>query len=249
MAFLEPQVTWIHGINAKDNEVQSYDFGIVNADDDSGVEVFYLWNNYGGAQDAPKMEDVEITTRDLNGGDGSTSGMKVEAVANNWFKVKVDSLGESSYTPIGKGGVGTINPSGLKALGTNGSTTNKNEATAVQWTASQTWSLGQYVKPTVANGYIYEVTTAGLGDAVEPSWLTTEGLIVSDGTAVLTARKIINTPAAKELLGLANNAQPDGTGVALAAGNFAQFSVIASVPANATTGRNQGNFRVSYRFV
>lgn len=249
MAFLEPQVTWIHGINAKDNEVTSYDFGIVNADDDSGVEKFFLWNNYGGVQDAPKMEDVEITTRDLNGGDGTTSGQKVEAVANNWFKVRVDSLGEGTFTPIGRGGVGTVNPSGLKALGTNGSTTNKNEATAIVWSPAQTWTLGQYVKPTVANGYIYEVTQAGLGDSSEPTWLTTEGLLVDDGTAQLTARKIINTPATKELLGLANNAQDDGTGVELAAGNFAEFSIIASVPANATTGRNQGNFRATYRFV
>lgn len=250
MAILEPVVTWIHGVNKKDNEVAgTFNFGIVNADDDSGIEKFFLWNNYGGVADAPKMEDVTITTRDLDGGDGSTSGKIVEAVRDNWMKVRVDSLGESGFTAIGKGGVGTTNPSGVKALGTKGQTKNVNADTAIVWTAEQTWSLGTYVKPTVDNGFIYKVTEAGLGGATEPTWLTTEGLMVNDGTAILTAYKIMNTPATNEILGLANNAQDDGVGVEDAAGNFAEFSIMASVPAQATTGRNQGNFVASYRFV
>lgn len=249
MAFLEPQVTWIHGANAKDNAVTSHDFGTVNADDESGVEKFYLWNNYGGTQDAPKMEDITMTTRDLGGGDGTSAGNIVEAVKDNWMHVRVDSKGEGTFTAIGRGGVGTTNPTGLHPIGTNGETKHVKADTAVEWTASQTWTLGTFVKPTAPNGFIYEVTEAGMGDGVEPTWLTTEGLITADGTAKLTARKIMNKPAENELLGLANNAQDDGTGVTDAAGNFAEFSVKAVVPANATTGRNQGNFRASYRFV
>lgn len=250
MANLEPVVTWIHGENKKDAEViGTFNFGVINADDDSAVETFFLWNNYGGTEDVPKMEDITITTRDLTGGDGSTAGNIVEAVRDNWMKVRVDSLSESGFTAIGKGGVGTTNPSGLHEIGTNGQTKNKNATTAVTWTASQTWTLGQYVKPTADNGFIYKVTTAGMGDSTEPTWLTTEGLIVNDGTAVLTAVPIMKKPDAQQLLGLANNTQNDGTGASDAAGNWSQFSIMASVPASATTGRNQGNFRVSYRFV
>jgi len=250
MALLEPVPMWIHGVNAKNNEVTgAFNFGVVKADEDSGVEKFYFWNNYGGTENAPKMEDVTITTRDLEGGDGGTAGKIVEAVRDNWMKVKVDSLGETGFTPIGRGGVGTVNPSGMKDIGTNGETKNIHADTAIAWTASQTWSLGQFVKPTADNGFIYEVTTAGLGDATEPTWLTTEGLLVTDGTATLTARKIMNKPAPKEILGLANNTQDDGTGASDAAGNFAEFSIMGSVPAQATTGRNRGNFQMSYRFV
>lgn len=250
MALLEPQVTWIHGVNAKDNEVTGiFNFGVVKADEESGVEKFYLWNNYGGTQNAPKMEDVTITTRDLDGGDGSNPGKIVEAVRDNWMRVRVDSLGEGGFTAIGKGGVGTTNPQGTHKVGTNGETKHVKADGAVTWTASQTWTLGTFVKPTAPNGFIYEVTEAGLGDSTEPTWLTTEGLLVEDGTAKFTARKIMNKPALNELLGLANNAQDDGTGVADAAGNFAELSLKIAVPSLATTGRNVGNVQAIYLFV
>lgn len=249
MALLEPQVTWIHGVNAKDNEVTSFNFGVVKADEDSNVEKFFLWNNYGGTENAPKMEDITITTRDLDGGDGGSVGKIVEAVRDNWMRVRVDSKGEGSFTAIGRGGVGTPNPTGVHAVGTDGETKHVKADSAIAWTGGQTWSLGTFVKPTAPNGFIYEVTEAGLGDGVEPTWLTEEGLMVTDGLATLTARKIMNKPGTNELLGLANNAQNDGTGVADAAGNFAELSLMVSVPSLATTGRNLGNIVAVYLFV
>jgi hypothetical protein len=57
------------------------------------------------------------------------------------------------------------------------------------WTASRTWSKGDYVVPTTSNGWIYQCTTAGTGTGVEPTWPTTEGNTVADGSATFTTRK------------------------------------------------------------
>jgi len=250
MANLEPVVTWIHGENKKDKEITGvFDFGRVDADKSSAIEIFFLWNNYGGLVDVPKMEDVTITTRDLSGGDGTSPLSPVEAVKDNWMQVRIDSLTETAFTPIGRGGQGTVNPSGVKAMGTKGQTKNVNADTATAWTANKTLNLEEYIKPTVENGFVYKVTQAGVGGDTEPTWLLTEGLIVNDGTAVLTAVPIMKTPADNEILGLANNTQNDGTGAENAQGNFVQFSTKAVVPASASTGKNRGNYRVSFRFV
>ena len=48
-------------------------------------------------------------------------------------------------------------------------------------------TLGQYRVPTVRNGWVYQVTTAGSCGAVEPTWPTTAiGDTVTDGTVVWT---------------------------------------------------------------
>ena len=56
------------------------------------------------------------------------------------------------------------------------------------WAASTAYSLGDVVRPTTRNGFNYECTTAGTSDASEPSWPTTPGNTVNDGTAVWTCR-------------------------------------------------------------
>lgn len=250
MTKLEPVVSWYEGTNTKSTEVVSkISYGVVDADTTSATKTFFIVNNRGGTEDCPKMEDVTFTTRDLNGGLGDTVGNIVEAVKDNWFQTRCDSLGESAFVPVGKGGVGTPNPSGVKALGTNGTTINVNAATATIWGAEATLSLNTYIKPTVDNGFIYKVTTAGITGLTEPVWLTTEGLITQDGTAVLTAYKINNKPEANALLGLANNMADDGSNASDAGGNFTQISVLAEVPITAKSGKNTLNYRVSYRFV
>lgn len=182
------------------------------------------------------MEEVTFTTRDRNGGMGDSP--LVEAVRDNWFNVRVDSLNETSFLPVGKGGVGTANPLGTKDLGTNGTTTNKNASTAIVWSASTPLSLGAYVQPKTANGFIYEVVTAGTTDATEPTWVTVEGNSVFSGTVEFKSIQIDKTPNAKELLGFANNTLADGTNANLAGGNFAQVSVYADVPITASAGKN-----------
>lgn len=55
------------------------------------------------------------------------------------------------------------------------------------WVAATAYTLGQTRAPTVSNTYRYEVTTAGTSHAVtQPTWPTTIGSIVSDGTVIWT---------------------------------------------------------------
>ena len=49
-------------------------------------------------------------------------------------------------------------------------------------------AVGQVIRPTVHNGYVYELTTAGTSDTTEPTFPTNPGDSVTDGTAVWTCR-------------------------------------------------------------
>lgn len=52
---------------------------------------------------------------------------------------------------------------------------------ASAWAASTSYSVGDTVKPTTENGYIYKATAAGTSDSAEPTWPTTIGSTVVDG--------------------------------------------------------------------
>ena len=54
------------------------------------------------------------------------------------------------------------------------------------WVALTPYILGDYVWPTTFNGYRYACTTAGTSGATEPTWPTTIGGTVNDGTIVWT---------------------------------------------------------------
>lgn len=56
------------------------------------------------------------------------------------------------------------------------------------WQATTAYTLGNVRVPTVSNGYRYEVTTAGTSDGSEPTWPTTVGATVADGTVTWTCR-------------------------------------------------------------
>lgn len=245
-----PEVSWYEGTNEKASEVVStVNYGTVDADSQSATKTFFIWNNRAGTDDCSKMEEVTFTTRDRNGGDGTSNGNIVEAVKDNWFNVRVDSLSEVTFVPVGRGGVGTPNPTGVKDLGTSGVTTNVNASTAIVWSANTPLALDDYVQPTGHNGFIYKVTKAGTTDGTEPSWVTVEANPVFDGTVEFVAIKIEKTPSAKEILGFANNTLDDGTNAQLAGGNFVQVSVYADVPITASAGKNLLVQRVSYRYV
>lgn len=64
------------------------------------------------------------------------------------------------------------------------------------WTATTALALNDLIEPTVSNGRYYKVTTAGTTDSTEPTWPTTTGGTVTDGTAVLTDMGLI---AAKDI--------------------------------------------------
>jgi len=57
------------------------------------------------------------------------------------------------------------------------------------WDANHAYTSGQYLEPDTLTGYYYECTTSGTSDgSTEPTWPTTVGSTVTDGTAVWTCR-------------------------------------------------------------
>lgn len=56
------------------------------------------------------------------------------------------------------------------------------------WAVTTAYSLGNRRVPTVANGYYYEVTVAGTSAGVQPTWPTTIGDTVVDGTVTWICR-------------------------------------------------------------
>jgi flagellar hook protein FlgE len=58
-----------------------------------------------------------------------------------------------------------------------------------QWAATTAYAAGARVYPNPPNGYSYEVTTAGTSGAAQPTWPTTVGSTVSDGTVTWTVRQ------------------------------------------------------------
>lgn len=56
------------------------------------------------------------------------------------------------------------------------------------WAAATVYALNSYRVPVVNNGHIYVVTTAGTSGATEPTWPTTSGATVADGTVTWQER-------------------------------------------------------------
>lgn len=56
------------------------------------------------------------------------------------------------------------------------------------WAASTIYTISQYRVPTVSNGHLYVVSTAGTSGASQPVWPTASGATVTDGTVVWTER-------------------------------------------------------------
>ena len=85
-------------------------------------------------------------------------------------------------------------PGGPQALTGNsnavGNATNKSDAAVPTWAATTAKTLGQMVTPTVANNYTYQCTTQGTTDGSQPTWPTTIGATVTDGTVVWTCVRI-----------------------------------------------------------
>ncbi len=90
---LIPVVKWYDGDNQEEQE--GWDAGKIDIGSQSEETTFLIWNNRGGTEEASKMENCVITTKDLYGGND------LEAVANQYVHVCVVSAGETEFTPIG----------------------------------------------------------------------------------------------------------------------------------------------------
>lgn len=78
------------------------------------------------------------------------------------------------------------------------------------WQASTAYTTGSdpavnYVSSVVKNSYIYQCTTAGTSGETEPTWTTTIGNTVNDGTVVWTCRSPIIGDPIELFSGLINN--------------------------------------------
>lgn len=56
------------------------------------------------------------------------------------------------------------------------------------WVLTTAYGLGEAARPSTRNGYVYECTTAGTSAGTEPTWPTTPGNTVVDGTVTWTCR-------------------------------------------------------------
>lgn len=61
------------------------------------------------------------------------------------------------------------------------------------WAATTVYSTGDFRRPTVQNGYRYEATTGGTSGGSQPTWPTTPGGTVVDGTVTWTCRSFAVT--------------------------------------------------------
>lgn len=88
-----PIVSWWNA----DNTVQqtSWDTGVVDAGSIGPDTQFLIWNNRGGATAVSDMTNCVITTKDTAGGNTG------DVVLEKWVEVRVDKLGETTFTAIG----------------------------------------------------------------------------------------------------------------------------------------------------
>lgn len=88
-----PVVTWRNFAN--NAAVTAWNIGTVDAGQSSSEFQVLIWNNRAGVSDVSDMQNVVMTTKD------STGGNTGDLVVDVWIQVKVNSLGESTFTAIG----------------------------------------------------------------------------------------------------------------------------------------------------
>jgi hypothetical protein len=89
----EPIIKWYDDANS--STVSNWAIGITDSGTVSPDTTFLIWNNRGGATDVSDMTECTITTKDASGGDTG------EIVTGEWIETRVDSAGETGFTPIG----------------------------------------------------------------------------------------------------------------------------------------------------
>jgi hypothetical protein len=94
----------------------------------------------------------------------------------------INGVIQGRYYQLGKS---ASNPTGVRRISAV-TVEDADGAAAVAWAATTAKTLGAFGKPTVDNTYYYTVTTAGTTGGSEPTWPTTVGATVNDGTVVWT---------------------------------------------------------------
>lgn len=90
------------------------------------------------------------------------------------------------------------------------------------WQPTTAYTVGNLVVPTTANGYSYRATTSGTSAGAPPTWPTTSGQTVGDGTVNWTAQSQTQFQQPDEQIEYA------GTGAATVRGNFDYYTDITN---------------------
>lgn len=98
------------------------------------------------------------------------SGYTPDATGHNFFS---DITGEVTGTGYTAGGVTLSGISVTKTAANSWSPT---------WASSTAYSVGQIVRPTTGNGFIYRCVVAGTSSGTAPTWPTVVGTTVTDGS-------------------------------------------------------------------
>lgn len=116
MAVSQPLVSWYKETNGDDEQLTSWDIGVVDASQASPVSTFLIWNNRKGTENVPDMQNAVIMTKDEFGGNTG------ELVEGQWIEVKVDQI-DTTFHKIGWDAI--ANEAVSRPIKTTGSTTNE----------------------------------------------------------------------------------------------------------------------------
>jgi len=101
-----------------------------------------------------------------------------------------------------------------------------------EWVASTAYSLGDTAEPTVDNTYRYKVTTAGTSGGTEPTWPTSIGSTVVDGTVTWVCISKTHQPTEIKLATTAAGLDAAVAGAALNLGATINGGVANAVEVN-----------------
>jgi hypothetical protein len=118
-----------------------------------------------------------IFTTPYTSSDDYTVGENVTQVINE----EVATAIVDSWTPASIGQAGSI--LNLRQVSGNFQPSDDSDYTA--WTISTAYDVGDIIRPATANGFAYEVTTAGTSHTSAPTFPTTIGGSVTDGAGVV----------------------------------------------------------------
>ncbi|MFF2889467.1 hypothetical protein [Paenibacillus sp. NPDC057967] len=118
-----PWVQWFDVTNTK--QETEWPIGVVDAGGVSRSTTFLIWNNKGKGTDLSDMTNCTITTKDVLGGNTG------EVVVNKWIEARVDSLNETTFTPVGGTIVKLVQAGGAAGAGRIKGTANDGSLGAV----------------------------------------------------------------------------------------------------------------------